>query len=174
MTRQQVLAEVIRLTRPLVARYLAGFDDTNHTAQAQHLPNHVAWSLGHLALTMHRLAEKLDGQLLPDSDFALTQPPEGESQRFFTESVSFGSKPGPHPSMYPSFARCREIFDHAIDRTASAFEGASDTQLDQNVKWGTTEVPLWTLAARIAFHNGMHTGQIADLRRAMKMKSIFA
>ncbi len=174
MTRPQILAEVIRSSRSLVTRYLAGFDDTNHTAQASHLPNHVAWSLGHLALTMHRLAEKLDAQLLPDTDFALTQPPEGESRRFFAESVSFGSQPGAHPSMYPPLDRCREIFDAAIDRAARAFELADEARLDQMVKWGNTEVPLWTLAARMTFHNGTHTGQIADLRRALKMKSIFA
>ena len=45
------LAEAIGSTRELLVRYLQGFDDANATAQAPGLPNHAAWTLGHLALT---------------------------------------------------------------------------------------------------------------------------
>jgi hypothetical protein len=69
MTRQQLLAEAVRESRNLLARYLKGFDDTNHTKQAPGLPNHVAWTLGHLSLTMYRTAEKLNGTPPPESDF---------------------------------------------------------------------------------------------------------
>ena len=53
------IADAIGSTSVLLDRYLNGFDDTNHTRQAPNLPNHVAWVLGHLALTMHRAAERI-------------------------------------------------------------------------------------------------------------------
>src|SRR5256885_8582910 len=43
---------------------------SNHTAQPPGLPNHLAWSLGHLALAMHRAAERIDGAPVPGGDFA--------------------------------------------------------------------------------------------------------
>src|SRR5262245_44763569 len=115
MTRQQVLADCIRETRPLLARYLKGFDDTNHTKQAPGLPNHLAWTLGHLALTMQRTAEKLDRKPLPESDFIKGDGKSGTSERFDTESISFSSKPVDDPKLYPKYARCVAIFNAAID-----------------------------------------------------------
>ena len=61
---RDALAENVLQSRDLLKRYLAGFDDTNLTAQPGGpggLPNHVAWTLGHLAITMSRVIEKIDG-----------------------------------------------------------------------------------------------------------------
>lgn len=170
MTRQKILAESVRDSAILLKRYLIDFNDTNHTAQAPGLPNHVAWTLGHLALTLNRTAEKLDRQALPESDF---RKGDGGSGFFDTESVGFGSRPVNDPSRYPSFARSVAIFDAAIDRCARACDGATDDQLDAMTKWGPMEIPVWKLLPRMVFHNGTHNGQIADLRRALGMGSIF-
>lgn len=173
MTRQHLLAELIAANPTLVGRYLKGFDQSNHTKQAPGLPNHVAWSLGHCALTMHRVAEKLDGRPLPDTDF-IDKSQAGDARRFGAESVAFGSTPTNDPAKYPAFDRCVQIFQSACDRLIAAASHASDTQLDQKVPWGAGESALGLLVARMSFHNGMHTGQIADLRRALGMGSIFA
>ncbi|HEY7088371.1 MAG TPA: DinB family protein [Tepidisphaeraceae bacterium] len=173
MTRQQVLADCIRETRPLLARYLKGFDDTNHTKQAPGLPNHLAWTLGHLALTMQRTAERLDGIAPPESDFIKGDGKSGTPDRFDTESICFGSKPIDDPRLYPKFTRCVAIFNVAVDRIADATLKASDKTLDAKSKWGRIEVQNWTLIPRMVFHNGNHNGQIADLRRALGMGSIF-
>ena len=61
----KTLAEGVVTSRTLVARYFPGFTDSNHTKQAPGLPNHFAWQMGHLALTMYRIAEKFDGRGLP-------------------------------------------------------------------------------------------------------------
>lgn len=174
MTRQQLLAASIRESRMLLMRYAKGFDDTNHTAQPPNLPNHFAWSMGHMALTMHRIAEKVDGKPLPETDFIKSTGAGGSAQRFDTESISMGSTPKPDASLYPIAARCVEIFSRAIDRCAAAFESATDQQLDAPTKWGQIEVPTWSTGVRMVFHNGLHTGQFADLRRVLGMGSIFA
>jgi hypothetical protein len=171
-TAQDALAEAVLNSRALLARYLVGFDDTTHTRQAPGLPNHVAWSLGHLALTMHRVAEMIDGKPLPAGDIG--EAGAGSPERFDREMVAFGSKPVPDPSGYPALARCVEIYNGACERMGAAVRSASDAKLAETVKWGAGTATLGSLAGRMVFHNGMHTGQIADLRRALGFTSIFA
>ena len=172
-TRQSVLAESVEGSRALVSRFVAGFDDTNHTKQAKDLPNHFAWCMGHLALTMNRVAGYLDGQPLSPTDF-IADAARGDKKRFGSESVSFRSQPVDDPSMYPTHARCVEIFNAAIDRLAKAVRSADDAALDKTVKWGAGESPVVSLVPRMLYHNGVHTGQIIDLRRALGMKAVLA
>ncbi len=183
MNRADAIAEGILACKILTARYLTGFDDANHTRQAMNLPNHAAWSLGHCAMYMNRVAERLDGRPMPDSDFIvgdMSKPPadplaaRGDGRRFHTESIAFGTQPSEDTGRYPPLARCIEVFNNACDRLGAAVRAASDESLDQVTKWGPSELPMYLVCQRMVFHNGFHTGQIADLRRAMKLKSIFA
>jgi hypothetical protein len=175
MTRQECLSQAVLRSRDSLLRYLKGFDDSNHATQAPSLPNHVAWTLGHLAMTTHRAAERLDRQPLPDSDF-FTLTPGGDSlgapDRYDTESVAFGSRPVADPNLYPPYHRCLDIFEGAVNRMAAAVRDAPDDVLDRPSTWGRDTVPTWSLATRMVFHNGTHCGQIADLRRALGMGSI--
>ncbi len=171
MTRAQTLSGILRESHTLLARYLVGFDSTNCLATAPNLPNHLTWTLGHLALTMYRSATKIDSIDLPQSVFV--DGTVGDSLRFGIESVAFGSRPKSDASIYPPFERCLQIFDDSVDRISAAFENAAEEVLDKPVAWGKMIIPAWSLAARMAFHNGTHCGQIVDLRRALGMKSIF-
>ncbi|MBC7773001.1 MAG: DinB family protein [Pyrinomonadaceae bacterium] len=182
MERRDMLADSLLTTKTLMARYLAGFDETNSTSQAPHLPNHPAWILGHCALTMHRVANMFQSDPpvsagpLTSGDFLTGDGTKGDAEHFDSESVSFGSKPLDDPRNYPTYARSVQIFDAACDRLASVIRTGPDAKLDQKVKWGPLgmELPLWSLAMRMVFHNGMHTGQLADLRRALGFRSIFS
>jgi len=170
--RAEALASGMRATGPFVTRFLAGFDDTNHTKQMPMLPNHVAWCMGHLALTMNRFAERFDGKGLPESDFIKGDGRAGDAERFDTESVCVGSRPTDEPALYPSMARSRQVFENAIERISSAIEAMSQAQLDELQPWGKGEFRVAELVARIMFHNGMHAGQLADLRRAMGLPGV--
>jgi hypothetical protein len=172
MSRQAIFAEQILMSRDLLKRYLAGFDDATHTAQGPSMPNHAAWNLGHLALTLHRVAERIDGLSVPDSAFATEG--KGDAEHFGIETIAFGSTPTPEPDRYPSWGRCVQIFDEAAERLANAVRTASDATLEKPTAWGGRDVPLWTLLPRMVFHNGMHCGQIADIRRALGFTSIFS
>jgi len=173
MTPNQVLSEAVLSTKMLLGRYLAGFTDETCITQAPNLPNHVAWNLGHLALTMHRVAQMVDGSPIPASDIS-SSPTGQRPTAFHSESISFGSKPANDAAVYPSLPRCTEIYNAACDRLAAAIAKAPESKLAETVKWGNGESQIWTLALRMVFHNGFHTGQIADLRRALGFKSIFA
>lgn len=173
MTRRDALADSVLQSRGLLLRYLAGFDDTNHTRTAPGLPNHVAWILGHCAMTMHRAAEKLDGRAALEDGFVLGSM-HGDDRRFGAESVAFGSDPGAIGPV-PPLTRCIEIFSDACGRLAAALRAASEERLDELTPFfGGMTLPRWSVAPRIVFHNGNHCGQIADLRRALGMPSIFA
>ena len=178
MNTQDAIAEGVLATKAGMARYLAGFDDSNCTRQAPGLPNHVAWCLGHLALTMHRACERIrPGHALPTADFLEggTKTGGGDARRFATESVSFGSQPVADAKQYPGLARCVEIYNHAVDAVAAAIRATPDGELSTEVDWGGgMKLPRYQMAMRMIGHNGMHIGQIADLRRGLGFKSIFA
>lgn len=177
--RAAALAEAIRQSKPLTARYLAGFNDVTAVRQTPDLPNHVAWTLGHCALTMHRVAGMIDGGPIPASDFVLPPAADGysgsrEKGLFDSEAVAFGSRPEERHDRYPTLERARKVFDAALDRLAAAVESCNDEKLNASVRWGAADTPLHALIIRMIFHNGFHTGQIADLRRALGFKSVFA
>lgn len=174
MTRQQVLADAVLESRALISRYFKGFDDSNHTRVVENLPNHFAWTLGHLALTMHRVAERFDERPMPETDFVKGDGRAGTRERYDTESICYASKPVADPSIYPLCSRCVAIFNAAAARLAAAARNCDDRVLDIEVNWGNMQVPLWSLAIRMVFHNGTHCGQLADLRRALGLGSIFA
>lgn len=176
MQRREALAEGILACRTLTRRYLAGFNETNHVSQAPGAPNHVAWCLGHCALTMHRVAEKLDGRSIPPEDFIGVNKVEDTPRfggKFDPESVAFGSSPIDDAMGYPMFSRCVDIYETACHRLAEAVRHCDEPRLDHKAKWGQSELHLWEMVLRMIFHNGHHTGQIADLRRALGMGSIF-
>lgn len=175
MRMQDVLAEAISVSRVNLVRYLVGFDDSTHTRMPPGLPNHVAWNLGHLALTMHRVAERLDGNALPPADFSPGVAGEGSASRGFSvESVAYGSQPIDDISQYPPYSRCVEIFHAACERLTSAAQTADDAALLKQTPWGGSELPIYSLVLRMSFHNGTHCGQIVDIRRALRFKSIFS
>jgi hypothetical protein len=172
MNAHDMLAEVVLASKGLVARFLSGFGDGNRTRQAANLPNHVIWTLGHLALTLHRVAERIDGGALPENDFLTGDGSNGTSTRFDTESVGFGSQPVDDGSRYPTLARGVEIYEAACDHLADAVRAAEAGRLDQTIPWHGGEITLRALVTRVTFHNGVHTGQITDLRRALGLERV--
>lgn len=174
-TRQQIYAEAILESRTLCARYFAGFDDSNRTRQATNLPNHFAWSLGHLGYVLQNAAKRLDGKPVSDADFILDgghASGGGDAQRFASNSVGIGSAPVDDPTQYPTHARCVEVFSAGCQRCAAAFANASDADMMKDVPWGAVTLKAWQLAPRMIFHNGDHIGQIADLRRALGFQGV--
>ncbi len=172
MNRQQTLAGVVRSSGPLLERYLAGFDDSNRTTTTPSLPNHAAWTLGHLALYNHRAAERFDGQPLPPDQFVSRDGLGGDATRFDTESVAFASDPATAPDAFPTMARAVEIMLASIERLAAAVESSSDAQLDSAMAWGRDSIPMWVSPGRMVFHMGTHTGQLIDLRRALGLGAV--
>ena len=171
--RAAVLADALETTFPLFTRFMAGFSNENHTKQAPGIPNHVAWTLGHLALYHHRATDRLIGfdepQQLPEADFVEGDGYGSTSTQIDSESVCFGSVPTDEPSRYPSFDRLMEIHERAWARLIEATRSADAARLDRKVPWGNTPFPADALVVRMIMHMGTHTGQITNLRRGLGM-----
>jgi hypothetical protein len=167
-----MLSDYILSTKSFFVRFVNGFEDSTRTTQAENLPNHIAWSLGHCALTMNRAAERFDGKPLPETDFIMGDGANGDSSHFDTESVCFDSTPQADPENYPTLERATVIFEAACDRFAQAVRNTTDTKLDEMIDFHGNEVPLYTLIMRLCFHNGAHAGQIIDLRRSLSMPRV--
>jgi hypothetical protein len=169
------LAHAVRLSEGLFLRFLPGFDDQNRIAQAPGLPNHLSWTLGHCSITMLRCADLITGftspQPLPTTDWVHGDGTAGDPSRYDTESVCYGSTPKPDAKKYPRLERSVEIFRASIDKLARATAEASPTMLEREVTWGGGPIVAGDLVPRMVFHNGMHAGQIADLRRALGLGS---
>jgi uncharacterized damage-inducible protein DinB len=152
------LADGILHSADLLRRYLAGFDDTNATAQAPNLPNHVIWCLGHLAITMHRAAERIS-----QKDMPLSWDPE---------PFAFGSQPVPDRNTYPPLSEINRRFDAAVSTLAEAVRSQDEAGLSRAIPWGKAQTTVRDMAMRMVFHNGTHTGQIVDLRRALGLPGV--
>jgi hypothetical protein len=171
MKRGDVLASGVEQSSKLLARYLEGFDDGNRVRQMPGLPNHAAWTMGHLAYVMHRAAERIDGMQVPEDDF-IDGAESGDAMRFGVESVALGSTVTSDSKRYPSWARCREIFEASVQRLSIALREADDAALDATKDWGKAKTTAHDLASRMVFHTGAHGGQLIDLRRALNMPRV--
>lgn len=166
------VARAIEDLPKLVDRFLPGFDESNRAAQAPGLPNHLVWSLGHLAMYHHRAAEQIAGLepgTLPESDFVTGDGAAGDASRFDTESVCFASTPAPDARRYPSLSRGLEIHTASASSLAGAVRSLDDVTCARPITWGAAAVPTsaLVLATRMIHHTGTHVGQILDLRRAL-------
>ncbi len=177
-SRSETLANAIESALPLLERFLPGFDDANRTRQAPGIPNHAAWTLGHLALYARRAADLIAGhddpQPLPETDFVTADARGGDARRYDTESICYGSTPTDEPAIYPAWDRSVEIHAAAQTRLISAVRAADDAALDRDIAWGRTPLNAEQLAVRMLFHLGTHTGQLVDLRRGLGIPALFS
>ncbi len=166
----RALAMMIRESAPLLLRFLRGFDETNRTIQLDGLPNHPTWILGHCAFSMARLTQFIGGAVPSEDDFSVTLEPK--PTRYFIESIAKNSKPVDDPDRYPTLARGREIFENAIEKLACTLERTHAERLSSTIDWNGEQRRIDAMAMRICFHNGMHAGQLTDLRRALKFDRV--
>jgi len=166
-TRASILSAALEGAYPLFTRYLAGFGDSTRTRQASGLPNHAAWTLGHLAMYHHQAADRLlgldEGRRLPATDFAVPGGDGGDGgggggggvhrleagatggggggggvpESFDPATVCNGSTPIDDPLIYPAWSRCRAIHDAAWARLVETVRAGDDGSFDRPVNWGT-------------------------------------
>ena len=172
------LAHAIRASSPLLLRFLAGFDESNRTVQTVACPNHPVWILGHCAFTMSRLAHLLGGPAPSSDDFDDLERADGSDTArrdptcFLVSHIAKDSTPTSLANRYPSLARSCEIFSAAIESLAGTIECQSSARLTESVDWNGAAIRADTLIVRVCFHNGMHAGQLTDLRRGLGFAAV--
>ena len=126
-----------------------------------------------MAITMHFAADFAAGfnelQKLPTNDWIHGDGTAGDPSRYDTESVRYKSTPTTDAKRYPRMVRAQEIFDVAVDRFAEETAALKPSGMQREIKWGENVLMVGSLVQRVIFHNGVHAGQVIDLRRALGM-----
>lgn len=140
---------------------LGAVPDAHALAQLHGADNHVAWTLGHQALSRAWFALSISG----------TMPPIPES---YHSLFGMKSKPSADPGMYPALDELRASYRASLDALLAAAEGLTDADLGKPAHgdsggWLTTRLDA---VLKAAWHEGWHGGQIATLRRGLGLPAL--
>ncbi len=153
--------EFAKFAKKMIVDMCEGIPDDKACAQAGAIPNHKAWTFGHLARSAEWFAGMIDGK-------PSTQPKEWEGL------FGLGSSPTSNAAAYPPVAELREAYEAAWQRLFDAVAGMNDAQLaaaptgDSN---GFLKDKLDAIL-KCAWHEGWHLGQVSLLRKALGGKPL--
>lgn len=159
MTPRQHAVALLQFTRKVSNDILAGITDDKLTYQPSPTDNHVLWVLGHLAAT-----DAWIGGVLGISDVNV---PEAVMKAF-----SGGAKPSATGN--PPAAEVRRAFSEARGAVLRWLEAASESALTIDLKektGGFANDPIDALL-KMSWHEGWHMGQVANVRKALKLPNV--
>lgn len=157
---QRALANM-RFARHFTDKLAAAFPENKATFQASPFDNHLAWTLGHLAISNAWFRSLIDGSK-PD----------------FPESYEalFGQKSSPRPDAkaYPALGELKKLYAAQFDALLAAFEKLGDGDLDAPIAGEPSDFARTKgdVADRVVWHEGWHGGQLSTLRRALGLPSV--
>jgi uncharacterized damage-inducible protein DinB len=124
--------------------------------------NHALWILGHLAQTDDFFLNALGGEpaALPEE---------------YASLFGMGSTPVTDPSAYPSVDDIKTAMAAQRERMVSWFSGMSAERLDAPLqgdfsRFATSHA---NLMSSLAWHEGLHAGQLTMIRRSVKLAPKF-
>ncbi|MEM9066647.1 MAG: DinB family protein [Planctomycetota bacterium] len=124
--------------------------------------NHAGWIVGHLALTDQAFFSALGGgqPLVPEAWDGL-----------------FGGKSVAHPdaSKFPPIEELKAALAATRERTVEWLRSLSEAELLEPIEGDLAQFAKTRahLMGTLAFHEGMHVGQLSVARRAMGMPPVF-
>jgi uncharacterized damage-inducible protein DinB len=140
---------------------VADLSDAEMVVQPPGVPNHAAWTLGHVVHSCQAMAGELGVEPW--------LPVDWESQ------FGYGSSPTDVVSQYPSATELREALGDASQRLRAALLPLDDSALAQPLPDEAIREILPTkghaLLQIVAAHLAYHAGQLAVWRRAIGRKS---
>jgi hypothetical protein len=124
--------------------------------------NHAMWTMGHLATADEYFLQKVGNR--PVTCFNELQG------AFFMKS-----SPTPNMKDYPPFEELTAYFRDARERLLSYFGSLSPTQLTEPLGGDSRSFApdRGTLMRSIAWHEGVHTGQLAVIRKSLGLTPAF-
>ena len=123
--------------------------------------NHVMWILGHLAWSDDFFMKELAGL-----DRACPDEWEG--------LFGMGSEPADDPSKYPPYEELLSQFHGRREVLVEWFTQLDDGRLTEPLKeeWKGFAENLGSLMSSLAVHEGMHIGQLTDIRRGLGLPRV--
>ena len=153
----------LETSKNFVMALIADMKDAPLTQPTAKGGNHPLWILGHITLAE---ASILHGYILGEEN------PLAEWKELFdggTESVADASR-------YPAFDELMAKFEKVRARTLSVLDGLSDDDLDREIE--TDHADLFGTVGKcfmmLSLHPALHYGQVADSRRVLGRKPLFA
>ena len=156
-----MIAEMVKTfetTLKFAQESVADLTEEQMVEQPSGVPNHAAWTLGHIIYSCQGLAAELSAEpWLPDD----------------WESVfGYGSVPSPDPSKYPPKAEMLAVLADSADRLRQTLLAMSESKLRQSLPDETMPTMAHLLLQVVIAHTAFHVGQLAMWRRAIGKESI--
>jgi hypothetical protein len=158
--RLPVAIDRVDFARRYTGQFLQGLSEEEWFWCPSEFATHIAWQVGHLAVAQYNLClRRVRGRVAADESVI--------SDRFF-DYFKLGSHPDPVPANNPPLAEILRVF-HAVHQLAIAeLATRSDTDLDVPVEQPHPAFKTKLEAVEYCpFHEFVHAGQIALLRRMM-------
>lgn len=148
-------------------RALLGFLEDVPEGKWCHQPipgaNHALWIVGHLAHTDNYFLTAVAGR-------------ESRVPADWDELFGMGSKPVGDPGKYPNPAAVKDVLRSRRDELLAWFSSLSDAQLAKPLEGDLAGFAPdhAALASSIAWHEGLHSGQLTVVRKSLGFAPKFA
>lgn len=148
-------------TRQWTLNYLEGISEDRYTYQPWPGANHVLWNLGHIAASDTFGIAALKGS---------TDTPTGPYDGIF----GMGSTPVDDTSKYPPIKKVRHDLDDQRRELLSLLEGMSEADLLKPTEGDMAQFApdIAGVLFTLAWHEGVHAGQIVAIRKALGLKPV--
>jgi hypothetical protein len=156
MNPREHVIEILTFSRRMTDQLLEDIPDDKLLYQPLEGGNHALWVMGHLAVTDDMFAGLYDG--------GSTRLPES-----YTNVFGMGSTPTSDPAGYPPVAEVRQQYAATRQRVLDAVRTADDATLDSAPPkdfegFGPDRLGL---LISVAWHEGLHAGQLTIVRRSL-------
>lgn len=147
------LIHVFEATVRFMARSVDDVTDEEMVEQPPGVPNHAAWTLGHIIISCQGMATELGAMpWLPDN----------------WESVfGYGSTPRSEEQGYPEKAQLQSLLADSATRLSDTVRGVGASVLGQQLPDEDFPTMGHLLLQVVVAHTAYHAGQLAVWRRAM-------
>lgn len=154
MSPREHAVQLLEFSRWYTNNLLKGIPEDRYTHQVGPTANHIVWVMGHLAATDAWVASEVGAEKV--------RVPEA-----ITKAFGGGSKP--LATGNPPAADVKHAFESARAALLDWFKTAPDSALTADLKertGGFTSDPIDAMF-KIAWHEGFHSGQIAEVRKSL-------
>jgi len=154
--------DMLKMARSTNQKLLDGIPEDKQFHQLMGSDGHIAWQLGHLAVSNAFFAALIDGE-------AVGMPEK------YDKLFGMGSKPTTDKNAYPPVAELKKSFDQTYDRLIAAATKLRDSDVGMPTAMDSGGFAKDRLHAieLAAWHEGWHGGQISNLRKAAGLKGIW-
>jgi len=159
-SRLEIACKQIQEAREYTLTLLEELSDEDWFRKPAEVTTHVAWQVGHLAMAEYGLCLfRIRGRRSEDLDLMSGK---------FRKQFSRGSTPKSDPSIYPSPADIRSVFDRVHEQAMTELADCSEQNLDETIDepYAVYNTKLGALYF-CAHHEMLHAGQIGLLRRLL-------